>query len=536
MPSLDVSAALQAAVAAAAEIARVGLTDDLVVLQEGSSNNNTNGPTTSNPHLEKNSVVTATVAPSTTPLQQQQQALYPPPIVEVASGDSEEHCTAADNQNLHNSSCNSNSNHNVIETEIHEHHSHNNDTASVTSSNPDHASAGTTVGEEQEGNAGGGCDPMLEETEEDAAKRLARSRERNREHARRTRLRKKAQLEHLQQKVRGLEGEKKALKQKMEECSIASILVNLAEPPPMLVPIMPCSSSATLEEQQQHANAMATATQHHHPPPHHQNNGTTVSLLLDDTMNQQENHDSDAKISLLTAGKRKRFASIDATTNEEHRPIPQALKLKIDGQTKIIGPKSHVNWKSGVYSDDHGVQRQLTLEQLEGLRRERNRMHAKMTRDRKKNFIATIEKTIEELERDCQRMRDVLNKVGAHEEAAMFMAAAAAAPPPVMLPASVISPLASPHFGVTMAPTPCTADIPKSSNTNILQDRPVVSHAFSLPAAAEALINAAKMLSPEPTYALSSLSCSYPDQEPELKPEHPPIKRVKVAHGFSWNG
>jgi predicted DNA binding CopG/RHH family protein len=38
-------------------------------------------------------------------------------------------------------------------------------------------------------------------------------------------------------------------------------------------------------------------------------------------------------------------------------------------------------------------------------------MHAKMTRDRKKNFIATIEKTINDLEQNNQRMKKVLNEV-----------------------------------------------------------------------------------------------------------------------------
>lgn len=41
--------------------------------------------------------------------------------------------------------------------------------------------------------------------------------------------------------------------------------------------------------------------------------------------------------------------------------------------------------------------------------RERNRMHAKMTRDRKKNFIANMEKTVEDLESEVQRMRAVLS-------------------------------------------------------------------------------------------------------------------------------
>ena len=47
--------------------------------------------------------------------------------------------------------------------------------------------------------------------------------------------------------------------------------------------------------------------------------------------------------------------------------------------------------------------------------RERNRMHAKMTRDRKKNFISTIEKTIADLERDNKRMRMTLEKQANHQ-------------------------------------------------------------------------------------------------------------------------
>jgi hypothetical protein len=43
--------------------------------------------------------------------------------------------------------------------------------------------------------------------------------------------------------------------------------------------------------------------------------------------------------------------------------------------------------------------------------RERNRMHAKMTRDRKKHFIVNIEKTIQDLEITNQRMKQVLAKV-----------------------------------------------------------------------------------------------------------------------------
>jgi hypothetical protein len=42
--------------------------------------------------------------------------------------------------------------------------------------------------------------------------------------------------------------------------------------------------------------------------------------------------------------------------------------------------------------------------------RERNRMHAKMTRDRKKCFIATMEKAIDELEQELARMRSIVGR------------------------------------------------------------------------------------------------------------------------------
>jgi len=48
----------------------------------------------------------------------------------------------------------------------------------------------------------------------------------------------------------------------------------------------------------------------------------------------------------------------------------------------------------------------LTFEMF--IRRERNRIHAKMTRDRKKMFMANIEQTIVQLEEENKKMRDSL--------------------------------------------------------------------------------------------------------------------------------
>jgi hypothetical protein len=157
------------------------------------------------------------------------------------------------------------------------------------------------------------------EVEEDAEKRLARSRERNREHARRTRLRKKAQMEALQLRVAELQAEGRLLKQSIEECSIASILVGLSS-----------------------------------------GNQQTPTTSLFDAPQRQQQQEKAPK--LLKSAKRKRFVvdlEVEATP----------LKFDIEAQTTLIGAgKTHINWKSGVYYDDSGFQRQLTQEQLESLR------------------------------------------------------------------------------------------------------------------------------------------------------------------------
>jgi hypothetical protein len=52
-----------------------------------------------------------------------------------------------------------------------------------------------------------------------------------------------------------------------------------------------------------------------------------------------------------------------------------------------------VNWKEGFVVDDTTGERwSLNAEELESLRKERNRMHAKMTRDRKKELISGLER------------------------------------------------------------------------------------------------------------------------------------------------
>jgi hypothetical protein len=173
-------------------------------------------------------------------------------------------------------------------------------------------------------------DSESSDSEEDEGRRVAKSRERNREHARRTRLRKKAQLEALQSRVKGLRAEAEVLKQSLEECSLASILMGLSH-----------SKKQDL---------------------------ITDALLNVGTTTTSETCTKDAdEIVALVGGKRKRFSSPDS--DESKLVSTQPLKLRINGKvTYIGGGRSHVNWKTGVYKDEQGVQRQLTQSQLESLR------------------------------------------------------------------------------------------------------------------------------------------------------------------------
>lgn len=314
--------------------------------------------------------------------------------------------------------------------------------------------------------------------EEDAKRRMARSRERNREHARRTRRRKKAQLEALQSKIQSLQAENKTLKQSLEECRIASILVGF--------------SVSDGDDRD-----------------------ATIQSLL------QEANEIEGKeiFKRLIGGKRTRFVSDAsdmagqgvAASMVAGSSVSVPLKIEINGQTAIIGGdgKSHLNWKTGVYTDENGVRSMLTNQQLESLRRERNRMHAKMTRDRKKTFIAAIEKTIEELESSNKRMNAVLAEVICSQKSSMSVNA--------LVSSSEEKPISTPQAlqppGVTPSTSP--AIVPKDPWRNKV---PELLPPFPLASSTKAAINT--LVAPREKLRDNDGSFRFPEKK-------------RVCHGFS---
>jgi len=135
-------------------------------------------------------------------------------------------------------------------------------------------------------------------------------------------LRKKEQLQSLKSRVNELEEEGRRLKQQIEACSVASILVGLSH------------GSSTGQEEMSGEDSSAP-----------KNYGETLS-----------------------GGKRKRFLSLDG-----EEPSPPPMELNIKGHITLVGGpagegKTQINWKTGVYFDDQGQRHQLSKKELEELR------------------------------------------------------------------------------------------------------------------------------------------------------------------------
>jgi hypothetical protein len=162
---------------------------------------------------------------------------------------------------------------------------------------------------------------------EDESEKRNRNRERNKEHARKTRLRKKEQLDGLKARVRELEEEGRILKQQVEACDVASILIGLS------------NGEGDVAQNEQHASPAA------------------ASLASQPSFTEA-----------LSGGKRKRFLSIDGEDS-----VPAPMELNIKGQITFVGGsgnngRTQMNWKTGTYFDEEGRRQQLTASELKALR------------------------------------------------------------------------------------------------------------------------------------------------------------------------
>ena len=189
------------------------------------------------------------------------------------------------------------------------------------------------------------------------------SRERNKMHARKTRQRKKEQMKTLEAKVDLLKSRQIELKRLIDEKNTANILVEL------------------------HSNS-------------------------DDT------NSTDPKV--------------EALLKRSHEEIPDASR--VPELPALILPGQHTNrrGKTNVVTEypDDGIDYELlakdratcSQDELDKIRRERNRMHAKRTRDRKRIFVEEMEKIIAQLEAEnlvlethLESITDGVSSLGSHD-------------------------------------------------------------------------------------------------------------------------
>eukprot|EP00581_Thalassiosira_minuscula_P006897 CAMPEP_0183702712 /NCGR_PEP_ID=MMETSP0737-20130205/727_1 /TAXON_ID=385413 /ORGANISM="Thalassiosira miniscula, Strain CCMP1093" /LENGTH=453 /DNA_ID=CAMNT_0025929369 /DNA_START=122 /DNA_END=1483 /DNA_ORIENTATION=+ len=238
-------------------------------------------------------------------------------------------------------------------------------TANITSAAVELKAANDDVAEELEGS-----DKKPSSTE-----RLKRSRERNRMHARKTRQRKKEHMQKLQNRADELKLDQIRLKQAINEKNTASILVGLFQ---------------TGEDGMESSGA-----------------GLAIDPKVEMLLKRSTEDIPDAsKIPELPAlilpgqhnGKRK---STDGEGEGDRESVPNASEdLQEDGIDYALLGK------------DRSA---CTPAELDQIRRERNRMHAKRTRDRKRIFMEEMEVMIKQLEDENFLLQGHMNKLNANQ-------------------------------------------------------------------------------------------------------------------------
>ncbi|CAM9663933.1 unnamed protein product, partial [Chrysoparadoxa australica] len=196
--------------------------------------------------------------------------------------------------------------------------------------------------------------------------RLNRSRERNKMHARKTRQRKKLQLQHMQLQVQELLEEQRQLQQALKDRRTANIMVGMAVEGDGL-------------RDSPHDTASDTPIKEEMYPEGQPGDRSFLSgkMRSEGGNASGSGSGSGCDSNVNTAG--SDLGSEDTTQpSESGTDLDQLKKEKVD----------------------------CTPEGLEKIRRERNRLHAKRTRDRKRLFLEETETSIARLEEQNKRMRE----------------------------------------------------------------------------------------------------------------------------------
>jgi len=289
------------------------------------------------------------------------------------------------------------------------------------------------------------------------SERLQRSRERNRMHARKTRQRKKEHMQNLQGRADELKEEQIRLRQTINEKNTASILVGLF----------------SINEQK----------------PNAVEDPTIENLLRRPT---EEIPDSSR--------------------------IPELPALILPGQhnskrlkSSVVSPEKGPVTSENTQLPDDGIDYELlgkdrskcTPAELDQIRRERNRMHAKRTRDRKRLFMEEMEEIIKKLEQENALLQKHLENLGGDD---------------------------SLGTSVPQTVSRSTIEDEEAERKGKGEQRSVGDQINSLLAAAGAFEQLADGTAPssEATAVSASTACSCSDQEQEESLSAPHVKRRRL--------
>jgi len=288
----------------------------------------------------------------------------------------------------------------------------------------------------------------FEETHSD--ERIEKSRERNREHAKRTRLRKKALIEGMKGKLLDLQNEAAKLQQLFEESNTANILLCLStkSDPSNLDTLKKSTSEISLYSstdellkqndngfksdnpvrgniiEQLRSRVRAEAAQQvlvnaARSKPHSTSSSsasgsltpksatTPLGLQIPGMTFESDGHSLESDSAEIEFnGSDKLPMDLDIETDDGEGEEFETMQPVAEGV---------VNWKNGTMVLPEGSVRKLSQKEIEMYRKERNRIHAKLTRDRKKLFTSRMQQMINSLERQNTSMRNrlkALAKIG----------------------------------------------------------------------------------------------------------------------------
>lgn len=238
-------------------------------------------------------------------------------------------------------------------------------------------------------------------------RQLKLTKEKNRKHAAATRLRRKNYLETIQIELKKLQDDRTSLLQVAEKFAYGSILAGLVETDDDSTD---SDSSVCTNDDLRSSDACASPMSGISPST---SSVKDVNTLLDLIHTIREDSVSDSCLEVLTRSYGSRKLSFaeglkPTSSNEAFNDIILELTSSLNQPQKKWTPQVST-CHSGGCKERNKVPSKRTLERV---RKMRNRVHAKVTRQRKKVFVSAIEKATSLVWEANEKLREALISCG----------------------------------------------------------------------------------------------------------------------------